>query len=84
MVLTSVPNLAASLRFTKHLLLSDSKTGIIIRAESLPARVKRKEITVFVISLFFIDHRILCPLFGVREVDNLWLISFNILISITV
>lgn len=39
-VLTSLLNLAASLRFTKHLLLSDSKTGIIIRVESIPARVK--------------------------------------------
>lgn len=58
LVLTSVLNLAASLRFTEHLLLCDSKTGIIIRMESIPARVKpREEITVSIRYLLIIFNR---------------------------
>lgn len=42
-LLTSVLNLAASLRFTKHLLLCESNVGIIIRIESILARVKPRK-----------------------------------------
>lgn len=64
----------------------DSKTGIIIRVESIPARVKpRKEITVRIRYLLMIFKRSWGSLFGIWQVENNpRLISFNIPVSVTV
>lgn len=90
-VLTSVLNLAASLRFTEHLLLYDSRTGIIIRIESISARLKpRKEVRVSFCYLLIIFNRpwglcipyLACgPLINNPLSKVIWLISFNVYIS---
>lgn len=77
-LLTSVLNLAASLRFTEHLLLYDSKAGIIIRIKSFSARVKpSKKIRVSFCYLLIIFNRGPC----IWNLLKSWLISFNVHIS---
>lgn len=54
LVLTTVLNLAASLRFTKYILPA-SKIGIITRMGSIPARVYQSQSLFIIFLLFLID-----------------------------
>lgn len=68
--LVTVLNLEASWRFTKHLLLYDSKMGIINRVDSIPVRVKaRKEAMQFLLSSLWIDCHSLYSIFSAWHID---------------